>query len=93
MFGTSTGGLIATILGRLRMTVTEGLELYQKVGDDLFGKRRSNIPLRTKYHHEPLEKAVQDIVGARCKSENFSSNRTYMESIYAREILTEPCIM
>ncbi|KAK3664561.1 hypothetical protein LTR22_004695 [Elasticomyces elasticus] len=66
MFGTSTGGLIATILGRLRMTVTEGLELYQKVGDDLFGKRRSNIPLRTKYHHEPLEKAVQDIVGARC---------------------------
>ncbi|KAF2769519.1 FabD/lysophospholipase-like protein [Teratosphaeria nubilosa] len=66
MYGTSTGGLIATILGRLRMTVSEGLELYRKVGDDLFGKRRSNVPLMTKYHHEPLEKAVQDIVGARC---------------------------
>jgi len=49
MYGTSTGGLIATILGRLRMTVKEGLELYQKVGDDLFGKRRSQLPLRTKY--------------------------------------------
>jgi hypothetical protein len=66
MYGTSTGGLIATILGRLRMTVTEGLELYRKVGDDLFGKRRSHIPLMTKYYHQPLEKAVQDIVGSRC---------------------------
>ncbi|KAK5114176.1 hypothetical protein LTR62_002746 [Meristemomyces frigidus] len=66
MYGTSTGGLIATILGRLRMTVSEGLELYRKVGEDLFGKRRSQVPLRTKYYHEPLEKAVQDIVGARC---------------------------
>lgn len=66
MYGTSTGGLIATILGRLRMTVSEGLELYRKVGEDLFGKRRSNIPLMTKYYHEPLERAVQEIVGARC---------------------------
>ncbi|USW55923.1 Putative patatin-like phospholipase domain, Acyl transferase/acyl hydrolase/lysophospholipase [Septoria linicola] len=66
MYGTSTGGLIATILGRLRMTVTEALELYRKVGNDLFGKRRSSVPLRTKYHHEPLEQAVRDIVSSRC---------------------------
>nr|POE93386.1 isoform sh-ipla2 of 85/88 kda calcium-independent phospholipase a2 [Quercus suber] len=66
MYGTSTGGLIATILGRLRMTVSEGLDLYRGVGDNLFGRRRSNIPLMTKYHHEPLEKAVQDIVASRC---------------------------
>ncbi|KAK4574217.1 hypothetical protein LTR86_001978 [Recurvomyces mirabilis] len=66
IYGTSTGGLIATILGRLRMTVSEGLELYRKVGEDLFGKRRSRVPLMTKYYHQPLEKAVQDIVGARC---------------------------
>lgn len=66
MYGTSTGGLIATILGRLRMTVAEGLELYRKVGDDLFGRRRSRIPLMTKYYHQPLEKAVRDIVSSRC---------------------------
>lgn len=66
MYGTSTGGLISTMLGRLRMTVSECLELYRKVGDDLFGKQRSRIPLKTKYYHEPLERAVQDIVGARC---------------------------
>ena len=67
MYGTSTGGLIATILGRLRMTVSEGLELYRKVGNDLFGKRRSSIPLMTKYYHEPLEAAVREIVAQRCK--------------------------
>lgn len=67
MYGTSTGGLIATLLGRLRMTTTECLEIYRKVGDDLFGRKRSSIPLMTKYYHEPLEKAVQDIVGKRCR--------------------------
>ena len=66
LYGTSTGGLIATMLGRLRMTVSEALALYERVGQDLFGKRRSHIPLTTKYHHQPLEKAVQDLVGARC---------------------------
>lgn len=67
MYGTSTGGLIATILGRLRMTVPEALELYRRVGNDLFGVRRSRVPLRTKYYHEPLEKAVREIVKSRCK--------------------------
>jgi hypothetical protein len=66
MYGTSTGGIIATALGRLRMTVSEGLELYRTVGDTLFGKKRSSIPLMTKYHHQPLEKAVRDIVSKRC---------------------------
>ncbi|KXT18428.1 hypothetical protein AC579_8156 [Pseudocercospora musae] len=75
MYGTSTGGLIATILGRLRMTVTEGLELYRKVGDDLFGRRRSRVPLKTKYYHEPLEKAVREIVSSRChEHENCDGN-------------------
>ncbi|PPJ56855.1 hypothetical protein CBER1_09984 [Cercospora berteroae] len=75
MYGTSTGGLIATILGRLRMSVTEALELYRKVGNDLFGTKRSSLPLRTKYHHEPLEQAVRDIVSSRChEHENCDGN-------------------
>ncbi|KAF2859516.1 FabD/lysophospholipase-like protein [Piedraia hortae CBS 480.64] len=66
MYGTSTGGLIATLLGRLRMTVSESLELYRHVGNDLFGKQRSHIPLMTKYRHQPLEHAVQEVVASRC---------------------------
>ena len=66
MYGTSTGGLIATMLGRLRMTIPECLQLYRKVGEDLFGKQRSRVPLTTKYYHKPLERAVQEIVASRC---------------------------
>jgi hypothetical protein len=66
MYGTSTGGLIATMLGRLRMTTAECLEVYRSVGDDLFGRRKSSLPLATKYYHEPLERAVQKIVGKQC---------------------------
>jgi hypothetical protein len=86
MYGTSTGGLIATILGRLRMSVTEALELYRKVGDDLFGKRRSSVPLRTKYHHEPLEQAVRDIVSSRChQHENCDGNDLHPLEMNKRE--------
>lgn len=67
MYGTSTGGLIATMLGRLRMSVPQCLEIYRDVGNDLFGKRRSRIPLSTKYHHKPLEEAVKKIVRTYCK--------------------------
>lgn len=67
MYGTSTGGLISVMLARLRMTVPQCLEIYRKVGHELFGHRRNVLPLATKYHHKPLEKAVQDIVSQYCK--------------------------
>lgn len=70
MYGTSTGGLIAVMLGRLRMTVPQCLEIYRHVGNDLFGHRRNVLPLATKYHHKPLEKAVQRIVKEYCKHHN-----------------------
>lgn len=67
MYGTSTGGLISVMLARLRMTVPQCLEIYRKVGNDLFGHRRSVLPLATKYSHKPLEKAVRRIVSQYCK--------------------------
>ncbi|KAK3059995.1 hypothetical protein LTS18_009579, partial [Coniosporium uncinatum] len=36
MYGTSTGGLIATVLGRLRMSVLELVNTYQKLEEDVF---------------------------------------------------------
>lgn len=67
MYGTSTGGLISVMLARLRMTVPQCLEIYRRVGQELFGHRRNILPLATKYHSEPLEKAVQEIVRQYCK--------------------------
>ncbi|KAF2670772.1 FabD/lysophospholipase-like protein, partial [Microthyrium microscopicum] len=66
MYGTSTGGLIATMLGRLRMGVPAAIEIYKQVGQELFGRRRSKMPLGTKYAHEPLEEAVKRIVQTHC---------------------------
>ncbi|KAF1809053.1 FabD/lysophospholipase-like protein [Eremomyces bilateralis CBS 781.70] len=66
MYGTSTGGLIATMLGRLRMSVPQCMEKYRTVGEELFGRHRSRFPLATKYHHQPLEDAVIDIVRKHC---------------------------
>ncbi|KAH7392276.1 acyl transferase/acyl hydrolase/lysophospholipase [Phaeosphaeria sp. MPI-PUGE-AT-0046c] len=67
MYGTSTGGLISVMLARLRMTIPQCLEIYRRVGHELFGHRRNILPLATKYHHKPLEKAVQEIVAQYCK--------------------------
>ena len=66
MYGTSTGGLIATLLGRLRLTVPQCLEIYREVGNDLFGTKRSVVPFATKYDHTPLEEAVRKIVQKHC---------------------------
>ena len=66
MYGTSTGGLIATLLGRLRLTVPQCLEIYREVGNDLFGTKRSGLPFATKYDHRPLEEAVKKIVKKHC---------------------------
>lgn len=76
MYGTSTGGLIATMLGRLRMSIPQCLEIYRIVGDDLFGKRRSYLPLATKYHHKPLETAVREIVKRHCKQHTAQNSCT-----------------
>ncbi len=36
--GTSTGGIIAVMLGRLHMTVDECIEVYERLGKEVFGK-------------------------------------------------------
>lgn len=75
MYGTSTGGLISVMLARLRMTVPQCLEIYRQVGHELFGHRRNILPLATKYHHKPLEKAVKNIVSMYCKHHEFCNGK------------------
>ncbi|EAQ84418.1 hypothetical protein CHGG_08432 [Chaetomium globosum CBS 148.51] len=36
--GTSTGGIIAVMLGRLHMTIDECIEVYERLGKDVFGR-------------------------------------------------------
>ena len=38
IIGTSTGGLIAVMLGRLHMSIDECIAKYEQVGKEVFGK-------------------------------------------------------
>ncbi|KAK4170205.1 putative calcium-independent phospholipase A2-gamma [Cladorrhinum sp. PSN259] len=64
--GTSTGGLIAIMLGRLRMSTTEALHEYDQCAASIFSKdnkKRSNLSER--YKATALRKVVEGLVKKR----------------------------
>ncbi|RPA75823.1 hypothetical protein BJ508DRAFT_331734 [Ascobolus immersus RN42] len=66
--GTSTGGLIAIMLGRLKMDVDQCIKEYESLMDVVFGKRRSRLPVsfrgdtKARFDAKSLQKAVQDVI-------------------------------
>jgi len=69
--GTSTGGLISIMLGRLRMSVEDCMSEYEKLSGDIFGHPRwasvrGPIPwLRDKYDGKTIQRAVEDVMNRR----------------------------
>ncbi|KAH7408090.1 acyl transferase/acyl hydrolase/lysophospholipase [Phaeosphaeria sp. MPI-PUGE-AT-0046c] len=70
--GTSTGGLIALMLGRLRMSVNECIDAYEKMAHDVFTKPRNPViskgRLRGRFDHEALERHVKQLLESRAIS-------------------------
>ncbi|CAE6461074.1 unnamed protein product [Rhizoctonia solani] len=62
--GTGTGGLIAIMLGKLRMTVDEAIEQYLNLSKRIFAKKKW-IWKEGRYSARNLELAVKNIVGER----------------------------
>ncbi|ORY62120.1 acyl transferase/acyl hydrolase/lysophospholipase [Pseudomassariella vexata] len=70
--GTSTGGLIAIMLGRLRMSVQECIDAYQSISETVFQPKRSRLNVLGKgkdlwtlegaFDADELAKAMRDIV-------------------------------
>ncbi|KAI0875593.1 acyl transferase/acyl hydrolase/lysophospholipase [Hypoxylon argillaceum] len=64
--GTSTGGIIALMLGRLRMGIDECIDAYVALSDDVFKKRRHRLTLKGKiqgrFDKLALEKAIKLIL-------------------------------
>ncbi|KAI0095691.1 acyl transferase/acyl hydrolase/lysophospholipase [Nemania sp. FL0031] len=72
--GTSTGGLIAIMLGRLHMTVDECMEAYRELSSRVFQKKNTRFNYKGKIQgqfdaHE-LELAVQNVLKNRGLDEN-----------------------
>ncbi|KAG7289884.1 hypothetical protein NEMBOFW57_006261 [Staphylotrichum longicolle] len=67
--GTSTGGLIAIMLGRLRMTIDECVNAYTSLFDKVFEKQSHRVNIEGKLYGRfdavALEQAVKQILAAR----------------------------
>ncbi|KAH7126726.1 hypothetical protein B0J11DRAFT_284076 [Dendryphion nanum] len=64
--GTSTGGLIAVMLGRLRMTVDEAIDAYLSLADCVFQKKAHRVTVKGKiqgrFDSDELARAVKEVV-------------------------------
>lgn len=64
--GTSTGGLIAIMLGRLRLSVKECIEEYRKLSPLIFIKRGHRVTprgsIQGRFDHEAFERAIREML-------------------------------
>jgi patatin-like phospholipase/acyl hydrolase len=64
--GTSTGGLIAIMLGRLRLSVSQCIDAYSKLAPDAFTKLRHRVNIRGdtqgRFDHVALENGMTDLL-------------------------------
>lgn len=72
--GTSTGGLIAIMLGRLQMTVDNCIHAYTSLSDSVFEKKSRRVTIKGKlqgrFDAAELERAVKKILVERGFDEN-----------------------
>ncbi|KAK3203447.1 hypothetical protein GRF29_112g1348125 [Pseudopithomyces chartarum] len=73
--GTSTGGLIAMMLGRMKMSVDDCIEAYIELSDQVFRKKRF-LPLRMtgKVQGRFDSKVLEDAVKTYLRERNFSED-------------------
>jgi patatin-like phospholipase/acyl hydrolase len=64
--GTSTGGIIALMLFRLRMSPDQAISEYMKIGPAVFGKEAKSGP--AKFPAQPLLDAIDSVVGTYAKT-------------------------
>jgi hypothetical protein len=70
--GTSTGGIIALMLFRLRMSPAEAIYAYNKMAKNVFGTKGSGAAA---FSDGPLIKAIDDIVADNGPTEDDKKNK------------------
>ncbi|EXJ55530.1 hypothetical protein A1O7_08458 [Cladophialophora yegresii CBS 114405] len=64
--GTSTGGLIAVMLGRLRMSIDDCIKQYWLLSNKIFRPPRTRVPFQV-YSRRTLQEATQNVVQNFCR--------------------------
>ncbi|KAJ2900294.1 Patatin-like protein 2 [Zalerion maritima] len=59
--GTSTGGLVTIMLGRMKMTTEQAIKGYHDFAKKIFGRKKSKVRF-WEYNEETLAQAVRDMV-------------------------------
>ena len=86
--GTSTGGLIALMLGKLGMTVEECIEQYRSMSKIIFGKKqiRGRVSAglwQSRYSGQRLRKCVEDLLVRRGHNRDLSMVRETGKDVIA----------
>ncbi|KAI8942872.1 hypothetical protein NX059_000912 [Plenodomus lindquistii] len=73
--GTSTGGLIAIMLGRLKMSVADAITAYLELSDSIFQKKKTSKfkmtgKLQGRFDSEELIRAVKRVIADQNQSED-----------------------
>ncbi|MCJ1314586.1 hypothetical protein MMC25_008268 [Agyrium rufum] len=82
--GTSTGGLIALMLGRLQMTTREALDVYAILAEAIFSRQNRNPGWKDgAYKAETVEAKIKELVaskglGDRMRDENLSTCKAFV---------------
>jgi hypothetical protein len=86
--GTSTGGIIAIMLGRLNMSVDDCIAAYEKLCPRVFEKRWTGKSLGrvlgrvdNRFDHGALENAIKDILRARLAGRSQAEQEEIAESL------------
>lgn len=62
--GTSTGGLIALLVGRLEKSTTEAIKAYQKMGQEIFGVQGvQRWVLQGQFDESKLVDSIKEVIG------------------------------
>ncbi|KAH7122841.1 ankyrin repeat-containing domain protein [Dendryphion nanum] len=87
--GTSTGGLIALMLGRLKMDVSDVIEQYEQLSREVFTAISNDV--EAKFDHQILETCVKNVivsshpdVDADCLLADVDGPKTFVVSTYLR---------
>lgn len=68
--GTSTGGIIALMLGRLRMSVQECIDEYTTLSKRIFRKKRTPGSSKPTFYAEELEKVLKETIAKKLGQNN-----------------------
>jgi hypothetical protein len=66
------------MLGRLRMSVEECLNIYPQIAQNVFGRPRrwyKHVLRGAKFDHEPLRAEIEQLISRKCPSETLGKHR------------------